>query len=78
MKIIKKLYLKHTKINKEQLEKILKKDIILLPKKMLKMGAIDEIKIDLNTSSSKLIIPLLKPKMSSFCRFYDAFITRCC
>lgn len=44
MKIIKKLYLKYTKIDKDLLEKILKKDIILLPRKCLKWGLVDEIK----------------------------------
>ena len=43
MKIIKKIYLKHTNISSEKLDKILKRDIWWRSKKCLKLGLVDKI-----------------------------------
>jgi len=43
MEMIKEIYLEHTKIPKDELEKILKHDLWLSPKKCLEWGIVDEI-----------------------------------
>jgi len=43
MKILKNIYLEKTNLNKEDLEKILKRDIYMASKKCLKLGIVDEI-----------------------------------
>ena len=43
MKIIKNIYLKHTSIDSDAMEKMLLKDSYMMSKKSKKMGLIDEI-----------------------------------
>ena len=43
MKILKNIYLEKTNLNKEDLEKILKRDIYMTSKKCLKLEIVDEI-----------------------------------